>query len=159
MSLTITPIGVVHSPFSEPAGTPIQAAAAAGVKGRVELFPEFAPGLQDLQGFERIWLVYWFHRTTPARLEVTPFLDQQTRGIFATRSPCRPNPIGLSCVRLIGLEGHALLVSDLDVVDGTPLLDIKPYVPAFDRFEVDRVGWLQGKQVHGVYADGRFEPR
>ena len=157
MNLELKPIGIVHSPFGEPAGTPIQTVAAAGVTGWVELFEEFAPGLRDLQGFDRIWLVYWFHRTVPARLVVTPFLDQQDRGIFATRSPCRPNPIGLSCVRLLGVEGNTLRVSDLDMLDGTPLLDIKPYVPAFDCFETHHIGWLEGKHAGGACADARFE--
>jgi tRNA-Thr(GGU) m(6)t(6)A37 methyltransferase TsaA len=159
MSLTLSPIGVVHSPFKESAGTPIQTAVASGVQGWLELFADFTPGLKDLQGFDRIWLVYWFHRTAPARLVVKPFLDQQGRGIFATRSPCRPNPIGLSCVRLIGVEANALQVSDLDILDGTPLLDIKPYVPAFDSFGVDHIGWLAGKTISGACADERFEQR
>jgi tRNA-Thr(GGU) m(6)t(6)A37 methyltransferase TsaA len=159
MSLTLSPIGIVHSPFKESAGTPIQTAVAAGVQGWVELFAGFTPGLQDLQGFDRIWLIYWFHRTAAARLVVEPFLDKQCRGIFATRSPCRPNPIGLSCVRLIGVEANALQVSDLDILDGTPLLDIKPYVPGFDSFAVDHIGWLEGKTINSACADERFEQR
>jgi tRNA-Thr(GGU) m(6)t(6)A37 methyltransferase TsaA len=150
-------IGTVHSPFREAAGTPIQSAMARGVEGSVEVFPGFVAGLQDLEGFERIWLVYWFDRATAAHLVVKPFLDQQERGVFATRSPCRPNPIGLSCVRLLGIEGGRLRIIDVDILDGTPLVDIKPYAPQFDCFETKRVGWLQGKGGQAVVADGRFE--
>jgi len=150
-------IGTIHSPFREAAGTPIQSALAQGVEGSVEVFPEFVPGLRDLEGFDRIWLLYWFDRATPTRLVVKPFLDKQERGVFATRAPCRPNAIGLSCVRLLGIDGGRLRIGDVDVLDGTPLLDIKPYAPQLDCFEVRRAGWLQHK-AHGVVAaDGRFE--
>jgi tRNA-Thr(GGU) m(6)t(6)A37 methyltransferase TsaA len=158
-NLILKVIGTVHSPFREAAGTPIQSAMAQGVEGSVEVFPEFVPGLQDLEGFERIWLVYWFDRATPAQLAVKPFLDQQEHGVFATRSPCRPNPIGLSCVRLVGIDGGRLRIVGVDILDGTPLVDIKPYVPVFDCFETRRVGWLEGKDTKVVLADGRFERR
>jgi len=157
MNFSLKPIGMLHSPFREATGTPIQSATAKAVEGWVEVFPEFAPGLRDLEGFDRIWLLYWFHLTAPARLLVKPFLDQQERGVFATRSPCRPNSIGLSCVRLIGVDGNRLLIADLDFLDETPLLDIKPYVPAFDCFEARHVGWLEGKATQAVMADSRFE--
>jgi tRNA-Thr(GGU) m(6)t(6)A37 methyltransferase TsaA len=157
--LILKAIGTVHSPFVRAAGTPIQSAMAQGMEGWVEVFPEFVPGLQDLEGFERIWLVYWFDRATPAQLAVKPFLDQQEHGVFATRSPCRPNPIGLSCVRLVGIDGGRLRIVDVDILDGTPLVDIKPYVPVFDCFEARRVGWLEGKDTKVVLADGRFERR
>lgn len=150
-------IGTIHSPFREAAGTPIQSALAQGVEGSVEVFPEFVPGLRDLEGFDRIWLLYWFDRATPARLVVRPFLDKQERGVFATRAPCRPNAIGLSCVRLLDIDGGRLRIGDVDVLDGTPLLDIKPYAPQLDCFEVRRAGWLQNKDGQGVVADGRFE--
>jgi tRNA-Thr(GGU) m(6)t(6)A37 methyltransferase TsaA len=155
MKLELTPIGVIHSPHRQAEGTPIQARWAAGIEGTVELFPEFAPGLRDLDGFDRIWLLYWFDRARTARLEVVPDLDTQMRGVFATRAPSRPNPIGLSCVRLLSVEGPLLHVADLDVLDGTPLLDIKPYVPEFDVFAVQGVGWYaraRGSQT----ADDRF---
>jgi tRNA-Thr(GGU) m(6)t(6)A37 methyltransferase TsaA len=156
-TLILKAIGKVHSPFLQAAGTPIQSAMAQGVEGSVEVFPEFVPGLQDLEGFERLWLLYWFDRATPAQLAVKPFLDQQEHGVFATRSPCRPNPIGLSCVRLVGIEGGRLRIMDVDILDGTPLVDIKPYVPQFDCFEGSRAGWLQNKGGQGVLADNRFE--
>ncbi len=155
--LVLTVIGTIHSPFREAAGTPIQSALAQGVEGSVEVFPEFVPGLKDLEGFDRIWLLYWFDRTTPTRLVVKPFLDKQKRGVFATRAPCRPNAIGLSCVRLLGIDGGRLRIGDVDVLDGTPLLDIKPYVPQFDSFKARRTGWLQHRAHDVVAADGRFE--
>ena len=151
------PIGVIHSPFREPAGTPIQAAMAEGVEGRVEVFPEYAAGLKDLDGFDRIWLVYQFDRAPPPRLVVTPFLDDVPRGVFATRAPCRPNPIGLSAVRLERIEAGVLYVRDVDILDGTPLLDIKPYVPRFDHFEVRRCGWLDHVADDRAVADDRFQ--
>jgi tRNA-Thr(GGU) m(6)t(6)A37 methyltransferase TsaA len=150
-------IGTIHSPFAQAAGTPIQSALAQGVEGWVEVFAEHALGLRDLEGFERIWLLYWFDRATAAQLTVKPFLDAHEHGVFATRAPCRPNPIGLSCVRLIGIDGRRLRIKGVDVLDGTPLLDIKPYVPQFDSFDARRTGWLQHKAGHVVAADGRFE--
>jgi len=150
------PIGIIHTPFTEPAGTPIQAAMAEGVEGRVEVFAEFAAGLKDLDGFERIWLLYQFDRAPPPRLLVTPFLDDVPRGVFSTRAPCRPNPIGLSPVRLGRIEGNVLYVRDVDMLDGTPLLDIKPYAPRFDHFDVRRSGWLDRAAPGRAVADDRF---
>lgn len=152
------PIGIIHTPFKEPKGTPIQPTAAKGVKGRVEVFPEYAEGLEDLEGFSHIILIYHFHLVKRALLKVKPFMDDRVHGVFATRSPSRPNPIGISVVRLIGIKANVLYVSDVDIVDGTPLLDIKPYVPEFDVREVKRIGWLKGN-VHKLPKsrdDGRF---
>jgi tRNA-Thr(GGU) m(6)t(6)A37 methyltransferase TsaA len=155
MKLELTPIGLIHSPHHEAEGTPIQPRWAIGVEGAVEVFPELAAGLQDLDGFERIWLLYWFDRARAAQLEVVPYRDTQKRGVFATRAPSRPNPIGLSCVRLLSIEANILRVADLDVLDGTPLLDIKPYVPDCDVFTVERVGWWTHARSSST-ADGRF---
>ena len=156
MKLELTPIGLIRSPHCEAPGTPIQSRWAAGCAGTVEVFPAFAPGLRDLAGFDRLWLLYWFDRACAARLEVFPYLDTQPRGVFATRAPSRPNPIGLSCVRLLAIEGPILRVSGLDILDGTPLLDIKPYVPDWDVFPADRVGWYA--QAGGPRcADSRFD--
>jgi tRNA (adenine37-N6)-methyltransferase len=152
-----TAIGIIHSPYQQATGTPIQASLASGVQGTVELFPQYAAGLQDLDGFERIWLLYWFDRATPAQLVVTPYLDTVPRGLFATRAPARPNPIGLSAVRLLGIVGCTLQVAGLDVLDNTPLLDIKPYVPAFDAFQAERIGWCAQARDFSTVADGRFE--
>jgi tRNA (adenine37-N6)-methyltransferase len=155
MKLELTPIGLIHSPHHQAQGTPIQPRWAAGIEGTVELFPEFAPGLRDLAGFDRVWLIYWFDRARKAQLEVVPYLDTQTHGVFATRAPSRPNPIGFSCVRLLGVEGSLLRAADLDMLDGTPLLDIKPYVPDFDMFLVERIGWYAQASETQV-ADDRF---
>jgi tRNA-Thr(GGU) m(6)t(6)A37 methyltransferase TsaA len=140
---TIRPIGVIRSPFTDPGATPIQPRFASGVEGRIELDPAFAAALSDLAGFERIWALYLFDRARPYSLEVVPYLDSETRGLFATRAPARPNPIGLSVWRLLAVEGSVVRVADVDVLDGTPLLDIKPYVPAFDAFPESRCGWLE----------------
>ncbi len=121
--------------------------------------PQFEPGLKDLSGFSHIILIYHFHASKGYVLEVKPFLDDSLRGVFATRAPRRPNPIGLSVVRLVSVEGCTLRIQDVDVLDGTPLLDIKPLVPEFDSPGVDRIGWLSGK-VQGVQsarADDRFK--
>ncbi|HVO63693.1 MAG TPA: tRNA (N6-threonylcarbamoyladenosine(37)-N6)-methyltransferase TrmO [Terriglobales bacterium] len=156
-ALRIRPIGVVRSPFKEIKGTPIQPAMAEGAVGTVTVFREFQEGLKDLEGFERIWLIYWFHRSPHPRLLVTPFLDERERGVFATRAPTRPNPIGMSSVRLLGIEGNVLRVADVDILDGTPVLDIKPYAPAFDCYSVERSGWLDKARKGRRVADKRFE--
>jgi tRNA-Thr(GGU) m(6)t(6)A37 methyltransferase TsaA len=141
---TVRAIGVICSPFVTRSGMPIQAARSEAL-GQVEVYPEFAPGLQDLDDFSHIILVYWFHRAREFSLAVQPFLDKQPRGLFATRYPARPNNIGLSVVELIEVKGCTLHIQGVDVFDGTPLLDIKPFVPAFDHREGTRVGWLAGR--------------
>jgi tRNA-Thr(GGU) m(6)t(6)A37 methyltransferase TsaA len=157
LTMTLVPIGIIHSPHRQAEGTPIQAALATGIRGTVEVFPEYATGLRDLDGFDGIWLVYWFDRAKPAELVVTPYLDTTPRGLFATRAPCRPNPIGLSAVRLVRIIGSILEVEGLDILHKTPLLDIKPYIPAFDAFEAKRIGWCAEARGSGTVADGRFE--
>jgi tRNA-Thr(GGU) m(6)t(6)A37 methyltransferase TsaA len=155
---SLRPIGRIHSPFQAPAGTPIQATLAAQTEGIVEVFPAYADGLRDLDGFDRIWLLYWFDRAPAPQLRVVPFRDDVQRGLFATRAPCRPNLIGLSCVRLIGIKGNLLTIGGVDVLDGTPLLDIKPYVPEFDAFPESRAGWLDNGTNRRTHADDRFGP-
>jgi len=123
---------------------PIQAARSEAI-GRVEVYSEYAPGLKDLDGFSHVILVYWFHRAKAPSLAVRPFLDDRPHGLFATRYPARPNPIGLSVVELVAIDGHTLYVRGVDVLDATPLLDIKPFVPAFDHREGAQVGWLTGR--------------
>lgn len=140
-SLTYQPIGVIHSPHSDPQKTPAQPAYAAGIRGRVEVFAEYEEGLQDLEGFSHIHLIYAFHRADPLRFIVKPFLEDREHGVFATRAPNRPNPLGMSIVRLVGRQGRFLQVEDVDVLDGTPLLDIKPYVSRFDERQGTRDGW------------------
>jgi tRNA (adenine37-N6)-methyltransferase len=156
--VTYRPIGIIRTPFQDAEGMPIQATAAVGVPGRIEFDAEFLEGLADLDGFSHLILVYHLHRVSAARLTVTPFLDDRPHGIFATRSPARPNPIGLSTVRLIAITGSTIEVEDVDMVDGTPLLDIKPYVPAFDERRDVRVGWF-AERLGGLpeaRADDRF---
>ena len=152
------PIGVIHTPFTEREGMPIQPSRGRGVAGTIEVFPEFAEGLADLDGFSHIVLLYHLHRSRGFDLRVTPFLDTHLRGLFATRAPRRPNPIGLSVVRLIGVEDNRISVQDLDILDGTPLLDIKPYVPDFDRHTECRVGWLEKVRGCEAVSDSRFDP-
>ncbi|NOX65619.1 MAG: tRNA (N6-threonylcarbamoyladenosine(37)-N6)-methyltransferase TrmO [Chlorobi bacterium] len=151
-------IGVIHSPFKEPKGTPIQPAGAKDIIGTVEVFPGFVKGLKDLAEFSHIILLYNFHLSKKWELEVKPFMDDHLHGVFATRASARPNSIGISVVRLIKVEGNILHIKDVDIVDGTPLLDIKPYVPEFDIREVEKVGWLE-KNVHKLSTskdDERF---
>lgn len=152
----IQPIGIIHSPHRESVGTPIQAALASGVQGSAEIFSDYETGLSDLAGFDRIWLIYWFHRARVPEMLVTPYLDKNKRGLFSTRAPSRPNPIGISSVRLLKIIGCTLEVDGLDVLDNTPLLDIKPYVPAFDAFQANRIGWC-AQAPDTTAADGRFQ--
>jgi tRNA-Thr(GGU) m(6)t(6)A37 methyltransferase TsaA len=157
--ISYSPIGVIRSPFSRLEGMPLQSVAAEDVHGQIEVLPEYAAGLKDLDGFSHIHVITHLHRGAPGGLEVMPFLDDTPRGIFATRSPRHPNPIGLSVLRLLAVEGAALQVAGVDLVDGTPVLDIKPYVPRFDVIAAERVGWLEqaAGRVHEVRADARFE--
>jgi tRNA-Thr(GGU) m(6)t(6)A37 methyltransferase TsaA len=158
MSILYRPIGVIHSSFGSIENMPIQPTAAVGIRGIVEVFAEFVDGLKDLDGFSHLILLYHFHRVGKAGLTVTPFLDTEPRGVFATRAPSRPNPIGLSVVRLLSVEENILCIENVDIVDGTPLLDIKPYVPKFDHYEGERIGWLASarNKVGETRADSRF---
>jgi len=158
MKIEFTPIGTIHSPFTTPEDMPIQPAGAEGIQGTVELFKEFRPGLADLGGFSHIILLYCFHRSRGFRLKVVPFLDSVERGLFATRAPGRPNPIGLSVVRLDSIESGVLHIRNIDVLDNTPLLDIKPYVPEFDVRKNVRTGWLEkiSRKAASQKSDDRF---
>ena len=159
--VTLTPIGTIRSPFTSLAGMPIQPGGARDVLGRLELDPALAPGLADLDGFSHIYLLYLFHASTGYDLTVTPFLDHTPRGLFATRAPRRPNPIGLSVVEVVSVAGNVVTVRGIDVLDGTPLLDIKPYAPAFDAPAGPvRAGWMEGRAsaVAAARADDRFVP-
>ena len=154
--MNIVQIGIIHTPFSTSAGTPVQTSVAGGAKGTVEIFDDYVSGLRDIEGFDRIWLLYWFNRVCDTRLTVIPYKDDREHGLFATRAPCRPNPVGMSSVRLIGIEGNTLRVEDVDMLDSTPLIDIKPYVPAFDVYDIKRCGWLDTSSDI-TEADNRFE--
>lgn len=155
--VVFTPIGVIHSEHREGERTPIQPVCAPGSAGTVEVFEEFVEGLDDVDGFSHIYLLYAFHRARGAPLKVVPYLDDVPRGVFATRSPDRPNPLGLSLVRLVERRGAALLVEDLDVLDGTPLLDIKPYVSRFDDRKDSRGGWTDAVDDETFRRRGRRE--
>ena len=158
MEITYRPIGVIHSPFTDLKEMPIQPTSVASAPGIAEVFPEFADGLKDLEGFSHVILLYHLHQALRVELAVTPFLGSAKRGIFATRAPTRPNPIGLSIVQLLRVDGNRLELGNIDILDGTPLLDIKPYVPDFDRPEKTRAGWLESERgkVKDARSDDRF---
>lgn len=148
-------IGVIRSPHAAAEKTPIQPSFATGIPGRVEVDPAFAEGLTDLEGFSHLWLIYAFDRVGAARLTVKPFLEDVPHGVFATRAPGRPNPVGLSLVHLVRRDGATLHIEDVDVLDGTPLLDIKPYVGRFDRRDDARCGWVDAVDEQNACERGR----
>jgi tRNA-Thr(GGU) m(6)t(6)A37 methyltransferase TsaA len=154
--ILLCPIGVIRTGFSLASGTPIQPIYAQGAEGRVELEERFAAALDDIDGFERVWLLYWMDRAQPYQPKVVPYRDTRERGLFATRSPCRPNPIGMSAVRVLRREGCVLHVADVDVLDDTQLLDLKPYVPDFDAHPSARAGWFDTAGEARTVADMRF---
>ena len=152
------PIGVVHSPFKVPQDVPIQSVAAEGVMGYVEVAREYVEGLRDVDGFSHLILIYHCHLAQDYSLLVRPFLDERLHGVFSTRAPSRPNPVGVSVVRLTRMEKNILHIQDVDIIDGTPLLDIKPFVPEFDQRKAERIGWLTKNidKLHSGRDDGRF---
>lgn len=173
-------IGRVHSPFAQATGTPVQNYAARahlgglegvvsiveapvveakGGRGTLEISPEWRTALDDVQGCDRIWVLFWVDRAAVAKAKVVPYRDTMERGLFATRAPARPNPIGLSCVKVLGVAGCFVHVSEIDMLDGTPILDIKPYVAESDSFPDAKCAWLQEASVRVglVHADARFE--
>lgn len=155
--VSYSPIGIIRTPWTEIAGMPLQAVVAEGVAGAIDVDPEYAAGLRDIGGFSHLILLYHLHRIVGFALEVQPYLDTAQHGIFATRSPKRPNPIGLSVVRLVRVDGRTLHIEDVDMLDGTPLLDVKPYVPRFDQRPGERIGWYAtARDVHTTRADERF---
>jgi tRNA-Thr(GGU) m(6)t(6)A37 methyltransferase TsaA len=151
-------IGIIHSAYKDTKGMPVQTAGARGVKGSIAIFEEFAGGLKDLEGFSRIILIYAFHKSRAFSLEVVPFLDTVNRGVFSTRAPRRPNAIGISVVHLVKIEGSIIEIEDVDVLDGTPLLDIKPYIPELDSYPDASAGWTATalNNFRNARADGRF---
>jgi tRNA (adenine37-N6)-methyltransferase len=154
-----TPIGNIHSPYKSIVNIPIQNSGAKGKKGTIEIFPEYADGLKDLKGFSHIILLYHLHKVDHVSLLVKPFMDTVEHGIFATRSPVRPNPIGLTVVKLIDIKDNLLFIENVDMLDQTPLLDIKPYLPTIDDIQDVRLGWLTGKieQFEIMKSDKRFK--
>ena len=160
MDIYYQPIGYIYTPFQEVKGMPIQPTGAVGVSGRIEVDPQFTAGIRDLEGFSYIILLYHLHLVKDFKLMVKPFLDTRERGIFATRSPVRPNAIGLSVLKLVGVTGTTLQVENVDILSGTPVLDIKPYVPDFDTWPADKIGWFAQKsdKAQSHQADERFIP-
>jgi tRNA-Thr(GGU) m(6)t(6)A37 methyltransferase TsaA len=159
MEIIYHPIGAIHNPINDLSEMPTQPAGDPSVPGTAEVFPEFSEGLKDLDGFSHVILIYHLHKVSKTDLTVTPFLDLEPHGVFATRAPTRPNPMGVSISRLLNIEDNLLRFANLDLLDGTPLLDITPYVPDFDTPEGARIGWLEGARdkVRSVKADERLK--
>jgi len=159
MKIELSPIGIIHTPFKTVNNVPIQPTADKDSEGWIEVFDEYSDGLADLGGFSHLYLVFHLHKSAGYKLKVIPFLDTVERGIFATRSPSRPNPVGLSVVKLVSVNGNIVNIKGLDIVDGTPLIDIKPFVPMFEDASDVRIGWFAGKdgEVAGKLSDGRFK--
>jgi len=155
---TMKPIGTIHTPFNTLEDMPIQPKGAEEVIGTVELEEQYIEGLADLEGFSHIYLLYQFHMAQRTALTVTPFMDNRPRGVFATRSPLRPNHIGISIVKIIGVEQNIITVQGIDILNGTPLLDVKPYIAAFDGVQHSQSGWMTGsdEDVATKRSDGRF---
>ena len=155
-----TIIGIVRSPWKTTEGMPIQPTGARGIKGRIDIYEDYRPGLFDLEGFSRIILIFQFHQSTGYDLLVTPFLDTRPHGVFATRAPKRPSQIGLSVVRLLSVDESGIEIEDIDILDGTPILDIKPYIPEIDSFPAEKTGWLlEPGGMATSRADRRFTGR
>ncbi len=158
MNITLKPIGTIHSPFHSLSEMPIQPAGIYGEEGILEINPDYITGLRDLDGFSHLYAIYFFHKARDWKPFVIPFLDNVERGIFATRAPKRPNPIGLSLLEILSIKDNLVRVKNIDILDGTPLLDIKPFVPQFEPTEGIRIGWLEGHvdQVKQKRSDQRF---
>lgn len=158
-SFTFEPIGILRTPYLNIKDMPIQPSGASGIRGTLILDPAYRQGIKDLDGFSHIFLIYVLHQAGQPQMTVIPFLDQKPHGVFATRSPKRPNPIGLSIVRLISVDENILTLENVDMLDGSPVIDIKPYVPAFDQPENVKVGWLSksSQEVKTKRSDDRFK--
>ncbi|MEE4116693.1 MAG: tRNA (N6-threonylcarbamoyladenosine(37)-N6)-methyltransferase TrmO [Marinilabiliaceae bacterium] len=159
MKINYKSIGRIHTPFKNIKGMPIQSKGSIGIKGTIRLKKEFVKGLLDLAEFSHIYLIYHFHKSKDFNLNVIPFLDNKPHGIFATRAPKRPNPIGISVVKLISIKDNILEIENVDMLDGTPLLDIKPYISQFDIHEIEKNGWINRKTGYPdeTRSDNRFK--
>jgi tRNA-Thr(GGU) m(6)t(6)A37 methyltransferase TsaA len=159
MEIIFKPIGIIYTPFKVTEGVPIQPSAGTGIRGNIVIYDQYIEGLKDLSGFSHITLIYYFHLIDSYSLHVIPFVDDVERGVFSTRAPARPNPIGLSVVKLIEIQHNKIVIENVDIVDGTPLLDIKPYVPGSENYDKEyKIGWLT-KNIHKLNtakSDGRF---
>ena len=159
MTLIYKSIGTIYTPFDKKKGIPIQPVGAIGIRGRIEIKPEFTEGLADLDGFSHIILIYHFHKSDGFDLKVKPFLSENEFGVFSTRAPKRPNSIGLSVVKLLSIKDNIIEVENIDILNKTPLLDIKPYVPEFDIHQTEKIGWMENKllNISNVKSDNRFK--
>ena len=158
--ILINPIGIIRTPHTDVSNMPIQPIAAEGIRGTIELLPEYAAGLKDIEGFSHLTLIYRFHKIDGYELEVVPFMDTVAHGIFASKAPKRPNAIGISTVKLIAVEGNTLHIEQVDMLDGTPLIDIKPFYPRYDNRENVSVGWLEKNKnlsLDKLRSDDRFK--
>ncbi len=157
--MNLIQIGTIETPFTASEGVPVQPVSSRA-SGKVHVSATYTEALKDLDGFERIWLIFWCDRARPPQMIVTPYMDDQPHGLFATRAPSRPNPIGISAVRLDRVEGNTLYISEVDILNGSPLLDIKPYVSKFDNYETERNGWFDSivqERIQKGRADKRFQ--
>lgn len=157
--IIVNPIGVIRTPHKDIKDMPIQPIAAEGIKGHIELLPEYVAGLKDLDGFSHITLVYHFHKIEGFELEVKPFMDIVKHGIFACKAPKRPNAIGISTVKLVSIDGNIINIEQADMLDGTPIIDIKPFFPKYDNRENVTAGWLEKRldiPVEKLRSDDRF---
>ena len=153
------PIGIIYSPFKSIDGVPIQPAGADGIKGKIRVYKKYSKGLMNLKGFSHIILIYHFHLSKGYSLKVIPFLNNAGQGVFATRAPRRPNHIGISVVKVEKIKDNIIDISNVDIINGTPLLDIKPYASFFDNVKNEKMGWLSSriKNVHNIKSDNRFK--
>lgn len=157
MKINFDPIGTLHTPFDQVADMPIQPFSKKSSDGYAEIKTRYSAGLKSLEKFSHVILIYYFHQQTKTDLQVMPFLDKEKYGVFATRAPSRPNHIGISIVPLVKIENEKIFLQNLDMLNGTPLLDIKPYVPGFDRYDHANSGWLENKLDCERASDSRFK--
>jgi len=159
VKIEFTPIGIIHTPFKTIENIPIQPAAGKTIEGWIEIFDEYTEGLSDLDGFSHIYLLFHLHRSKSYSLKLIPFLDTVKRGVFSTRSPARPNPLGLSIVEIVSIHDNIINIKGIDILDGSPLIDIKPYVPDFEVTKNIKKGWFEGKEkiIPGKLSDDRFK--
>lgn len=159
MEIKLKPVGVIHTPFKTIENMPVQPSAGREVTGEIEIYPEYAEGLSDIEGFSHLYIIFYLNMVKSYKLKVIPFLDTTEHGIFATRSPARPNSVGLSVVELIEVKGNTLHIRGIDMLDGSPVLDIKPYVPDFDHCGIVRKGWFEGRaeKAGEIKSDNRFK--
>ena len=158
MTIEYKQIGTIYSPFEKKEGMPIQAIAANGIKGKIEINKDLEEGLSGLDGFSHIFLIYSFHKSEGFNLKIKPFMSDKFFGVFATRAPRRPNAIGISVVKILSINKNIIEIENVDILNGTPLLDIKPYIPEFDIHKAEKIGWLENKisEVTQTKSDERF---